>query len=114
MRQNPFPSKLHEEKLNLKLPYIIVLFLSQALISDFIYVDMAATAAAGASQTHAEGSEQDQEQQRQEFRQQQDLEVHVMAIEERWFVLCGWLEERRRTLAEALRLWEAIKEDSER
>ena len=111
MRQNPFPSKLHEEKLNLKLPYIIVLFLSQALISDFIYVDMAATAAAGASPAHAA---EEQGQQRQELRQQQDLEVHVMAIEERWFVLCGWLEERRRTLAEALRLWEAIREDSER
>ncbi len=91
------------------------MFFPQALISDFIYVDMVATAAAGASPAHAaEGSEQDQEQQRQELRQQQDLEVHVMAIEERWFVLCGWLEERRRTLAEALRLWEAIREDSER
>ncbi len=74
-------------------------------------MDMAAAAAAGASPAHAA---EEQEQQRQELRQQQDLEVHVMAIEERWFVLCGWLEERRRTLAEALRLWEAIKEDSER
>ncbi len=57
----------------------------QALISDFIYVDMKA-------------------------KDDYDLSVHVMAIEERWFVLCGWIEGRGTALEEASKLWSGLEE----
>ena len=78
--------------------------LSQALISDFIYVDHQ-----DQPSLQEEDAKSDNEKHRQRLaeeqqrRQQQDeLEGQVMAIEERWFVLCSWLDDRGAALRRRL------------
>lgn len=56
------------------------------MISDFIYVDLSKPDQDGGGGSSSE----------------HDLEGHVMAIEERWFVLCRWIEERGRALHRCL------------
>ncbi len=98
----------------MKRTWWFVLSSLQALISDFIYVDLVSSSSCGGSGGGGGGQDSGAAYSERQRQQQQDLEVHVMAIEERWFVLCGWIEERWKTLREALRLWRALQETSAR
>ena len=66
----------------------------QALISDFIYVDHQE------QPSLQEGSSSCSDGKREQ--QQDELEGQVMAIEERWFVLCSWLDDRGAALRRRL------------
>ena len=41
----------------------------------------------------------------------QDLEGQIMALDERWIVLCSWNEKRRMKLREVLNLWKSFEEE---
>ena len=46
--------------------------------------------------------------------QDQDLEGQVMAVAERWDVLCSWIEGRWKTLNEMAILWGQLEDDHNR
>ena len=64
-------------------------------LADFVYIDIA--------QEHLHPAASDSEQQ-QQVSTEQDLEDQLMALGERWSILCTWVEERSQTI-------EALKED---
>ena len=66
-------------------------------LADFVYIDIA--------QEHLHPGASDTEQ--QQVSTEQDLEDQLMALGERWSILCTWVEERSQTI-------EALKEDLRR
>jgi len=70
------------------------------VISDFIYVDAVTVATNGEQQPAAARP------------QQEDLEGHVMAMEERWCVLCDCIDRRRDALKEVLSLWLGVRKEA--
>lgn len=43
--------------------------------------------------------------------EEHDLEGYLMAIEERWFVLCSWIENRSDVLNQVLKVWSQFEDD---